>query len=220
MSAPTPSSAFTEPAGGRRGIYRVLTTVETSTFSGGMPPYPLITDAFRRALPFYASGEEYRKWGVWIGPGPRVVRHQTAFASAYRTYATWVAYWPDDENTRDHFEYLLQHLVEGLPQILKSVTKSTDWSQITVSPYEPNVNGPLHFWESGSAAATRSRDVSGGALTGALENPIGPDHLVPSPPSLVGSAGRWLLVAGVVGGLVWVLSKEGDPYQERLPYRR
>lgn len=228
MSNTVPSSDMIEPPGGQRGFYRVLTAVETSTFSGGMPPYPLITDAFRKALPSHATIDEYRRWGVpiepgpkgeWVGPGPRVVRHQTSLTSAYRTYATWIVFWPDDQTTRELGNWLLQNLVEALPQTLKGVTRSSDWSQVTVAPYDPIVNGPINFWKDGSAMRTRSRDVSGAALTGPIENPIGPDNLVPTAPSPISGAGRWLLIAGVMGGLVWVLSKEAaDPRQ--LSYRR
>lgn len=221
MITPTPSSAFIEPAGGPRGIYRVFTLVETSTFAGSMPAYPLIADAFRRSLPRYTiTDPAYEQWGEWIGPGPRVVRFQTSSVSAYQTHATWVAFWPDTDFTRERFEWLEQHLVQVLSQNLKAITGSSDWSPVIEAPYEPAVNGPVDFWKSGQATATRTRDVSGGTLTGAHENPLGPDHLVPSTGLNLGNVGRWVLVGGVLTGLVWVLSKETDPYQERLPYRR
>jgi hypothetical protein len=210
----TPDSFFIEPQGGQRGIYRVITAVETSTFAGSMPTYHNCREAFRVALPYgpdSTMGPDYFDWGRWIGPGPRVVRILPSPTGAYQTHATWVAFWPDTPRVREHFEWLHKRLLDSLTATLPAITGSKDWSRPTSMAYDPSVNGPIQWWMDGRAQATRTRDVADGPIgriTVPPENPLGPDALLPQPGSMTRNWIAGAAFATFVGGVLWVLAKE------------
>jgi hypothetical protein len=170
----------------------VVTASERSTLEASMPTAAAIRSAFTRYTP-----RTNPVLGAWIGPGPRVTR--TASVPAFVTTAAWLYGWPDtaytSQNWSDLQERVRSAVADGLAEI------SSDWSAVTLLPYNPAVHGAVSWWSSGAAAVTQSRDTppTGVGRLGVPDNPLGPTTSATHPPTagdLLRGGGGWLLGLG------------------------
>ncbi len=156
----------------------VITAVERSALIGNAPTSAQINQAM--ALAAVAP--------VRLLGSARIVR-QTVVGSptaGFITNATWVMEWPDSL-TGDALVAARRALMVRLYTALHE--QSSDWQAIA-GPYAEGINGPLTFWESGTAANTRTRD-SFATWTGRAdtdENPLGPTTNAQTSPADVARA--------------------------------
>lgn len=154
----------------------LVTTRElTQLNASGAPSSQAIAQAF--------AGVNLGTWGQWVGPAPRIVRHMLGALEApagqpvgLYTFAAMPFSMPDNAFTRDHAQYILNQLVQGLDARL--ATTSNAWSLAAVNVFNPVNNGPLTWWSSGAAANTQTKDVQTDALLNLTitnrEAPFGP----------------------------------------------
>lgn len=171
----------------------------------------------------------------WIGPYPRVTRSSgvsgviTTVVWPFRipsgVPADMRAYYahrfvngvPTDASDRAAgraFQVSLDsHVAEALPVSLwervsgSSSTGSLNasWQDATVTPFSPEVNGPLSWWESGQASQTMTREHSRPFTVD--QNPYGPDtpEVTPENPlDTLKNAGDGLKTALIIGAIILV----------------
>lgn len=213
--------------------------------------YTLLTQAFRRVVtadqvdPSVARSLGH---GLWIGPGPRVVRTAYWVPPSMQTSAVWLMEFPDAPAGADPAA-VQQWRTDRISRVREQLTTNlNDWARsegwtVGALAYNPNVNGTKAWWESGQAVNTRTRDrPNAGAQTNDdYENPLGPTTPqttppvirppgLPDPNAAVNAAERaakalqGVLVAGaVLVGLVYlapVASRALEGLSERSRSRR
>lgn len=166
--------------------------------------YSSIQNAFREAV--------LPGWGTLVGPGPRVVRGRfDGCSAATATKAAWMIDMPFSADAITAAQYEIQaRLLDALEQLRDPNNTERWWTAAGVGllvispllsavafarrsghwdvafvPYTESMSGPVSWWESGAAGNTRTRDS---ADSGAKENVIGPDSLLPEQVTLVDRA--------------------------------
>lgn len=150
------------------------------------------------------------QWGAWVGPA-RVTRANEQ-TGAFHVYVTGVWQFPWDNRAgvppppNVHPGAMTAMISIMTDHVLHAVSEDFDHFPGTIVEYSAALNGPLEWWRSGQAAATRTRNNADSSLsTIHAENPHGPDAGA-LPQTLVDSANdaenRALLPAlGGLGGL-------------------
>jgi len=183
--------------------YIIVAEICESALTNSMR-YTSIQNAFRQAV--------LPGWGTFVGPGPRVVRGRfDGCNAATATKAAWMIDMPFAEDAITAAQYEIQArlldaletlrdpnntdrwwtaagvgllVVSPLLSALTFARKSGHWD-VAFVPYTESLNGPVSWWESGAAGNTRTRDTPD---SGAKENAIGPDSLLPAQVSLLDRA--------------------------------
>jgi hypothetical protein len=114
---------------------------------------------------------------TWIGPQPRITRTANV-GQRFATTVTWVFYLPDGTPNPAATAATVGQALANTLGTISNCGVSSNWDTPTVTAYDPALNGDLStFWQSGTAAATMTRDsfpTMGGRLA-ANENAMGPN---------------------------------------------
>jgi hypothetical protein len=102
---------------------------------------------------------------------------------------------------------LINQVRDAIRQHLDRGTISSDWSNVTIAPYDPAVNGTIAWWRSGEAGRTATRDefdlTQQAGQTTAVDSPAGPTGL--RPPSIrnpLPETKTILIAGGIVLGVM------------------
>ena len=180
-------------------------TLQYFTVSG------VISTAFESSAPAFADvlsalQQQRISRASWVGPAPRVVRRaQPSLTAGYTTYVTWIL----QVDVVTFAPGLVQSIQDTISALLEGVVSG--WT-VTVQPYSQAVNGPLSWWQDGSASQTHtSTSFPASTLAASLqpeENPYGPDSAATRPATpgeglqpLAQGASSLLTKAAVVGGI-------------------
>jgi hypothetical protein len=188
---------------------------ENSMLEAAAPSSAIIGQALRDAgtLPIAA------RYGFgWQGPQPRVTRR--AIPPTFETRFAWLWLWHDDAEAARRMADLVPVLEYEIRHRLPEVTGSTDWTEITSTPYAPSLHGSLAWWTSGEAAATPSADMFPTGIDRFTIQPDSPDRPNPTPPPGAMAALKavaWIVVPAAVGVTAWSLRGVfGSRHTERV----
>jgi hypothetical protein len=119
------------------------------------------------------SGITAAQWGAWVGP-PRVVRANSQIGPTVLHLAGLWGF-PDDAVILAHSEAMTGLLATYFSNYLHNeVSDQFTGGQVVL--YNAAVNGPVDWWQSGQAAASRTRNAPDSTIaTVAEENPWGPN---------------------------------------------
>lgn len=160
--------------------YFIIETEESSAFEGNAPS----SDAINNAI----SGITLPTGSAWVGPRARITR-VTHVGSALAGFVTRVARLLSvnvpmsgltDAATADYVGNQINFALAFL---------SGNWSVATVTAWSAAVNGPVTWWDNGTAAVTQTENefpTLGGRLD-AAENTIGPTSNATHPGTLGGA---------------------------------
>lgn len=148
--------------------YYVFTATERSFISSNAPTLPAITAALR-PVRLYMS--------AWVGPKPRVTRRPNP--SALRMFVTQVT-WLVRSTTS--LASLTTYATGELSTLMQTLGRLGNFTDVTFTPYDPDVNGTVGWWESGAAASSsttrdafsQSAPAPDGAWYAPPDNPLGP----------------------------------------------
>lgn len=188
----------------------IVAAVERSYFESSAPGSTAIRVAFTKYTP-----HTNRLLGAWVGPAPRITRR--AILGQFETTATWLYAWDDTPYTTQNWQALQERVRSAVQDGLAEL--SSDWGDVTVTPYDPRVNGSVQWWQSGSAAVTRTRDEfpTGAGRLDAPENPTGPTT-ERTHPSTLGTVLGSGVMPWVLGGAALIFL--GPPLIGMLSKRR
>ena len=135
-----------------------------------------------------------------VGAHARIVRHPepTVLGALATLSVAWPFQTPDVEMTADAQHQMLQAITSQLATALDSINSATEgllcpgWT-VHVQPFDPTLNGPLSWWQSGAAANTTTRDLFVPSWVDFLnplisgENFVGPDRPIETASAIAGS---------------------------------
>jgi hypothetical protein len=156
-------------------FYYVLTATEGSILESDAPTSSDILRVLSQVQ--FADAQ-------WVGPKPRVTRTTAPFTlRGFHTTFAWVlaVTAPYTQAAADAAAAQDARAVDAA-----LATLSSDWSQTSVAPYSPDVNGDLSGWLDGTASITTTQDtfLTGTARLSAPDNPVGPNNPAARPPTL------------------------------------
>lgn len=148
--------------------YYVLQAQERSSFEMNAPTQENINAAFASTS---MTGRGVPVIAQWVGL-PRITRN--ALPPNYVTNVAAVVQVAGDgaigvaqaQATADNLKQQLDHIDTGL-------FASSNWGDVSVTPFSEAVNGPLSLWASGQMAVTQTAANFPSAIGATPENPIG-----------------------------------------------
>lgn len=155
--------------------YVVLTTEHCSSSPWSIGNYNSMT--YERLSEAYRVALQHTDEASWVGPGPRVTR-AVADPCAVRTTVAWVVQYNDPPQGISSQQWMLE-VIRPIRERLRRTLETAqvvggEWLMTEATPYNPALNGPISFWQSGEAANTRTRN--GVDTGGQEENRVGPDN--------------------------------------------
>ena len=156
-------------------MYVMLTSEHCSSSPWSVLNYNSMN--YERLSEAYRAATQRESEAAWVGPGPRVTR-AVADPCAVRTTVAWLLRIPEVPPGMDERQWINESVRPVRERLLRTLETAQvvggDWLRTEVTDYNPALNGPVSFWESGQAANTRTRNgVDAGSQE---ENRVGPDN--------------------------------------------
>lgn len=183
--------------------YFILQAQERSVIEANAPSQTEILSAFGRTS---LSGRGVPVIAQWVG-APRITRNAIP-PNFVTNVAALVQVNGDGQAGLDQARATAANLKQQLDTIDTSVLSSSNWGDVSVTPYQAALNGPLAAWASGLMATTQTAANFPSAVA-TPENPIGPTTTATTPQGIVPNVGanlsdlKTIMLLAVVGIGIW-----------------